>query len=131
MADRIEVSAVIEGASPEAVYDAWIDGDGHAAMTGAAATSDARAGGRFTAWGGYIEGTHETLERPSRIVQRWRTSEFPDDASDSRLEVRLEPAEGGTRVTFVHSAIPDGQGAKYETGWVEHYVDPMRAHFRD
>src|SRR5688500_8872522 len=116
MADAFEISAII-AADAAAIYDAWIDATKHAAMTGAPATSDPRAGGRFTAWDGYIEGTHVELERPSRIVQAWRTAEFPDDASDSHLEVRLAEAEGGTRVTIAHWEIPEGQGAKYEQGW--------------
>jgi uncharacterized protein YndB with AHSA1/START domain len=128
MTEAIEVEATIE-ASPEAIYDAWIDGDEHAAMTGADASSDQRVGGAFTAWGGYITGTHESLERPTRIVQRWRTSEFPDDAPDSRLEVLLEAVEGGTRVKILHSEIPDGQGASYDQGWVDHYFEPMRSYF--
>jgi activator of HSP90 ATPase len=129
MAERIEVSAVIEGVAPEDVFDAWVDGPKHAAMTGAAAQSDARAGGRFTAWDGYIEGTHVELDRPRRIVQRWRSAEFPEGAPDSRLEVRLDEASAGTRITIVHSDIPNGQGAQYEAGWAEHYFDPMRAFF--
>ena len=128
MTDAIEVEATI-GASPEAIYDAWVDGEGHAKMTGAGADSDPVVGGEFTAWDGYITGTHEALERPRRIVQRWRTSQFPDDAPDSRLEIRLEPVEGGTRVKILHSEIPTGQGPSYDQGWVDHYFEPMRAHF--
>lgn len=128
MTDSIEVEGTI-GASPEAIYDAWIDGSGHAAMTGAEAESDSVVGGAFTAWDGYITGTHEALERPHRIVQRWRTSEFPDDAPDSRLEVLLEATDGGTRVRILHTEIPEGQGPSYDQGWVDHYLEPMRSHF--
>lgn len=128
MADAITQSGVVP-ATPEQIFDAWIDGPGHAAMTGAGADSDPRVGGRFTAWDGYIEGTHRALERPRRIVQAWRTSEFPVDAPDSELVVELRPVPGGTEVRFVHSGIPDGQGASYERGWVDHYLDPMRAWF--
>ena len=33
-----------------------------------------------------------------RIVQAWRTTEFPSSGPDSRLEVLLEETEGGTKV---------------------------------
>jgi uncharacterized protein YndB with AHSA1/START domain len=128
MSDSIELEATVD-ATPEQIFDAWIDGERHTAMTGGEAESDPRVGGRFTAWGGYITGTHEELERPRRIVQRWRTSEFPDDAPDSRVEVTLEPADGGTRIRLTHTEIPDGQGPKYDDGWKEHYFEPMREHF--
>jgi len=116
-------------ANPEDVFDAWLDGERHAAMTGAAASGRAEVGARFTAWDGYIEGTNRVLERPSRFVQAWRTSEFPPDAPDSELEVRFTTAADGTLVEIVHTNLPDGQGASYQQGWIDHYLEPMRTWF--
>ncbi len=65
-----------------------------------------------------------------RIVQRWRTLEFPAEAPDSLLEITLEPSNGGTLITIDHSEIPGGQGDSYKTGWVDNYFDPMDEHFR-
>jgi uncharacterized protein YndB with AHSA1/START domain len=126
--DSIKVSAVIP-AAPKDVYAAWMSGKGHGAMTGSAAKITARVGGKFTAWDGYIEG--RTLERkpPSRIVQAWRTTDFSPDEPDSRLEVLLEEAKGGTRVTLRHTEIPSGQGAGYRKGWIEFYFQPMKEYF--
>ena len=128
MSDEFQVSDVIP-ATPEQVYDAWLDSREHSGMTGGAAMVDPAAGGRFTAWDGYITGT--TLERKaySRIVQTWRSTEFPDDSPDSRLYVTLKPAEAGTRVTLLHTDIPDGQGDRYRRGWAEAYFEPMKRYF--
>ena len=126
--ETIHASAVLK-AKPETLYEAWLDGDSHAAMTGGAATSEPRVGNRFSAWGGYITGEHLDLQPARRIVQAWRTTEFPDAAPDSRLIVLLEPEAGGTRVTVVHTDIPAGQGASYESGWEDHYFAPMRLYF--
>ncbi len=126
--DSFQVSAIIP-ATPEKVYKAWLSGREHAAMTGGGATGSARIGGRFTAWDGYIEGKHVELEPGKRIVQTWRTSEFAAADPDSRLEVVLTPAKGGTKVTLKHSDIPAGQGAGYKSGWVEHYFEPMKDYF--
>ncbi len=114
--------------APEALYEAWLDAEGHAAITGARATSDGRAGGAFTAWGDYIEGTHLELSPHHRIVQTWRTTDFPAGAAHSKLIVLFEKAPGGTLVTFVHTDIPEGQGASYEEGWVKFYLEPIRKH---
>jgi uncharacterized protein YndB with AHSA1/START domain len=95
---------------PEVVYAAWLDAAKHAKMTGAPATCDARVGGRFTAWDGYIEGTILELEPGARIVQAWRTSEFPAEANDSRVELHLREADGGTQLVLAHSEIPKGRG---------------------
>jgi citrate lyase beta subunit/uncharacterized protein YndB with AHSA1/START domain len=127
--DALELVTTFAGVSPEALYDAWLDAATHAAMTGGEATSEARVGGRYTAWDGYIEGTHLELDPPRRIVQSWRSSDFPVDAPDSTLELTFEAIDEGTRLTLRHKNIPAGQGASYEDGWEAHYFAPMRAHF--
>ncbi len=137
-AESFEVSAVLP-AQPEEVYRAWLDSAGHSAFTGARAEVEPWVGGRFTAWDGYIEGRTLELEPPPgvpatastllRILQAWRTSEFPDSSPDSRLEVLLEKARGGTRITLRHSEIPAGQGAEYAQGWADNYFTPMKRYF--
>lgn len=123
--DTIEVSGLLP-ATPAAIFEAFLDGTQHAAMTGAAATVDGEV---FTAWGGYISGHTISREPATSIVQRWRTLDFPVDAPDSLVRIALQAVDGGTRVTFHHSEIPAGQGVNYETGWVTHYLEPMLAHF--
>jgi activator of HSP90 ATPase len=127
--ETVHVTDVIP-ATARAIYTAWIDGDQHTAMTGGGATSDPRVGGEFTAWDDYIVGRHLELAPGRRIVQSWRSTEFPGAAPDSRLIVCLDRAEGGTRVTIVHTDIPAGQGAQYESGWKDHYLKPMKRWFR-
>jgi activator of HSP90 ATPase len=128
MTDSFEISTVLS-TTPQRVYTAWLSSDEHIAMTGGAAQIDPTVGGKFNAWDGYITGTTLELEPQRRIVQSWRTTEFPDDAPDSRLEIVLEAVAGGTQLTLKHSHIPTGQGASYESGWVENYFEPMRTHF--
>lgn len=125
MSDSIEVSGLV-AAEPDVLFRAFLDGDTHTAMTGGKATVE---GDAFTAWDGYIWGKTLETEEPWRIVQEWRTSEFPEHSGPSRLEILLEQAVGGTKVIFRHSEIPEGQGVKYEQGWVDHYIDPMKKHF--
>jgi uncharacterized protein YndB with AHSA1/START domain len=127
--DSFSVSRVLP-ATPEQIYEAWLDTDDHSEMTGAPATCDPKVGGGFTAWEGYIEGTNVELEPFKRIVQRWRTLEFPVDAPDSLLEILLEPSNGGALLTINHSEIPEGQGDAYKLGWADNYFEPMAAHFR-
>ncbi len=126
--ESFEVSTILP-ADPQRIYQAWLDGQEHGEFTGGPAEVDPRVGGRFTAWDGYIEGRNLELEPFRRIVQSWRTTEFPEGASDSRLEVILEKAKNGTRLTLRHSGIPEGQGRIYEEGWKEHYFTPMRRYF--
>ena len=123
------LSEVIK-AKPEDIYQAWLSSDGHTAMTGSPASVDGEAGGEFSAWDGYIFGRTLELTPNQRIVQSWRTSEFPEGAPDSRLEVELEQMSGGTRVTLRHSDMPASQVDSYRQGWEDFYFKPMREYFR-
>jgi len=131
--DSLRITAILP-APPARVYAAWLDAKEHAEFTGGDARIEAGVGGAFTAWDGYIAGRHLELVPGERIVQSWRTTEFPEDAADSRLEIRLEPrgAGGGqTTLTLIHTGIPAGQGVMYKGGWGEHYFEPMRAYFEE
>ena len=128
MKNDFTMAAVLPG-EPAAIYRAWLSSEGHAAMTGSPATVEGRLGGTFTAWDGYISGKTIELEPDRRIVQAWRTSEFPEGSPDSRVEIVLEPVNGDTKVTIVHTHIPAGQAEEYKQGWEEFYFTPMRAYF--
>jgi uncharacterized protein YndB with AHSA1/START domain len=127
--EAIELSRFLP-ATPDRIYLAWLNGPEHSAMTGSAATvASTEVGGAFTAWDGYIDGVHVALEPGRRIVQTWRSDDFPADSPESYLEVTLEPARGGTQLTLRHSDIPAGQGPGYLAGWDEYYLEPMARYF--
>jgi hypothetical protein len=86
-------------------------------------------GGAFTAWDGYIDGVHVALDPGRRIVQTWRSDDFPADAAESYLELLLEPAPGGSQVTLRHRELPAGQGPGVLAGWDEFYFTPMERYF--
>ncbi len=128
MSESLECSVLLR-ATPQQVYRAWLDGAAHSAFTGSLAEIDAHSGGLFTAWDGYISGKNVLLEPYARILQTWRTSEFPQLAPDSFLEVLLEDVGGSTLVTLHHTQIPDGQSGQYLEGWQEYYFKPMQEYF--
>jgi activator of HSP90 ATPase len=128
MAFEFSVSDVIP-ATPRAIYDAWLSSEGHAAITGGPrAEASAEQDAEFMAWDGYITGKNLRLEPEKRIVQSWRTTEFDDADPDSQIEVLLEPAPGGTRLTLNQTNVPDGHD-DYQSGWRECYFEPMKVHF--
>ena len=96
-------------------------------MTGGIATDE--GDGRFTAWDGYITGRTVSSVPHTKVVQAWRTTEFPPKVPDSVVTIHFDAADGGTKVTLVHENIPEGQAEAYEQGWDEHYFAPMKAYF--
>lgn len=128
MATLFTLSAIFH-TTPEALYAAWLDSSAHAAMTGGGeASMDAVVGSAFSAWDGYISGENLELEPGKRIVQSWRTTDFMEEDADSRVEILLEAVPEGTKLTLVHSEIPEDQ-PDYAEGWEDFYFKPMRDFF--
>ena len=99
------------------------------ALGGKPGLVDGRVNGAFTAWDGYIWGTFLELQENKKIVQSWRTSEFPDEADDSHVVVILEEENGKTKLTLIHTKIPAGQDS-YKQGWKDFYFKPMKEYFK-
>jgi uncharacterized protein YndB with AHSA1/START domain len=128
MTRTITVSDVIPAAAAE-IYAAWLDSMAHAAMTGGGkATASPEVGAPYSAWDGYINGLNLALNPGKRIEQTWRSTDFNPGDPDSTLTVLLEPAEQGTKVTLVHSGVPD-QLADFADGWRQYYFEPMKSYF--
>jgi activator of HSP90 ATPase len=77
-----------------------------------------------------LERLHLQLEPGRRIVQSWRTTKFTATDPDSQIEVLLQPAPGGTKVTVNHTNVPDGHTSYRDGGWQRSYFDPMKEHFK-
>ena len=75
--DSLHLTTILP-ANPERVFLAWLDSAEHAAFTGSLAQIEPFVGGRFTAWDGYIQGATLELSPHTRILQSWRTTEFPE-----------------------------------------------------
>jgi uncharacterized protein YndB with AHSA1/START domain len=116
-------------ASPQAVYEAWLDSRGHSRMTGGEAEMSATVGGVFTAWDGYISGQNLELVPNTRIVQSWRTTQFTEQDADSVIAVTLAPADGGTLLTLEHTSVPVGHTGYEQGGWEHSYFTPMKEYF--
>lgn len=127
MGDKLKVSVVLP-ATPEEVFAAWLSGPTHSRMTGAQATI--KKDGSFTAWDGYCWGKTLKTVAGKSIKQTWRTDEFGKETPDSKLEVQLSKARGGTKLVLTHSSLPKGTVKGFREGWVEFYFEPMKAYFK-
>ena len=116
-------------ASPEDIYEAFLNPELHSAFTGAHATCERRVGGKFTSWDGYIAGTNLKLENGRRIVQEWQTTEWPEGYKPSILEVTFKERTKGTEVQLVQTNVPANQAKNYEQGWKEYYWRPLKKYF--
>jgi activator of HSP90 ATPase len=116
-------------ATPDEVYEAFMDAKKHSAFTGSKATCDPKVGGEFTAWDGYIFGRNLELEKGKKIVQEWSTTDWPDAYSPSKLELAFKKTEDGTEISMIHSNVPAEQADDLAEGWVEFYWKPLKEYF--
>ena len=121
---------VIIPATPDEIYEAFVDPKRHEAFTGSKATGDPKVGGKFTSWDGYISGTYLELQKGKRIVAEWVTTEWPEENAPSRLELTFTRVKGGTEISMVHSNVPFEQADDYAQGWKDFYWKPLREYFK-
>jgi uncharacterized protein YndB with AHSA1/START domain len=118
-------------ASPQEIYEAWLDTVTHSEMTGVEALMSDEIGAEVSAHDGYITGRNLELVPGERIVQSWRTADFSDEHGDSVITVTLEDADGGALLTLLHSNVPDEQTSYERGGWQEYYFEPMKRYFSE
>lgn len=132
--DTLKLSIILPVPASRLYHD-WLNSTAHAAFTGSPVDINAVIGGLFSAWDSYIQGSTLEMQANRRIMQTWRTSDFPEHAPDSVIEVLFEPLQDkgkkSTRLTIRQSRIPAGQAAEYEQGWRNFYFDPMLAYYTD
>jgi activator of HSP90 ATPase len=112
-------------ASPHAVYEALMDEKKHAEFTGGETKISRKTGGKFTIYGGEINGENLELVSDKKIVQSWRYSEWPE-GHYSPAPFSLEVAAKGTRLTFVQTGVPDDKYEDIKQGWKDYYWQPMK-----
>ena len=127
--EKIRQTQFIPDAKPQEAYRAFLNAKIHTAFTGSKATGAGRVGAKFTAWDGYITGKTLQLKPGKKIVQEWRTTEFPSNYPSSRLELNFKAKKGATEIVMVHSKVPASQTSKYREGWVSAYWEPLRDYF--
>ena len=122
----IEQSVTIN-ASPHDVYEALMDSEKHSQFTGAKASISREVGGTFTAYDGALSGTILELVPDAKIVQSWRGSDegwVPGHYSTATFS--LEAIDGGTRLTFVQTGVPEQSVEQINQGWQEYYWAKMK-----
>jgi activator of HSP90 ATPase len=115
-------------ASPHEVYEALMDSKKHSAFTGDKAVISRKVGGSFKAYGDYIESKNIELIPDKKIVQSWRSSDWPK-GHYSKVIFDFKELGKKTKLYFVHEDVPEDQYAEIKQGWNDFYWTPMKAIF--
>ncbi len=111
--------------SPAILFGLYLDSRKHTRSTGAPATVSRKAGGRFRAFGGMIEGKNLLIVPGKQIVQLWRAMHWKKDEW-SILILNFSRVKGGARIDLVHVDVPDHDHKGVSKGWPKYYWRPWR-----
>lgn len=116
---------VIFKASPHEVYEALMDEDRHSSFTNSEAQISRAVGGEYSAYDGYISGKNLELVPDQKIVQTWRTVDWPEGYfSEVTFLFTLVPE--GTQLDFTHADLLAGTAAEFTQGWIDNYWEPLK-----
>lgn len=122
------ITAASLPASPEKLFDMYLDAAAHAAFTGLPVILEPHAGGKFRAFDGMLSGMILHIEPKTLIVQTWRSVNWPLTAMDSVLTLTFWPDKDGARIELVHINVADEDFAGVSHGWEQYYWTPWRAY---
>ena len=127
MTRAIQQSVTLK-ASPEELYETFLDSKKHSAVTGAPAKISRTAGGRFTAFGGQLRGRTLLTVPKQLIVQAWRSRHWKAGDPDSILILRFRKAARGSTIDLAHVNVPAHDHQGVTQGWRTYYWKPWRSY---
>jgi len=127
MTEAIQQSVDFD-ASPEVLYEIYMDSRKHTQATGGPAKLGRRAGAAFTAFGGTLRGKNLLIVPKKMIVQSWRAKSWKKTDPDSILILTFSKTKFGGRVDLVHANVPEHDHKGVTEGWETHYWKPWRVY---
>ena len=116
----------VMNASPEKVFAALTDPDIIKTWSGAPAEMDAKAGTKFSMFGGHIVGSNLEVIPGRKLVQSWASSDWD---KPSTVTFTLRPSAEGTTVDLQHDGVPDSALASISDGWNTSFLGQMQKMF--
>ena len=110
-------------ASPEQVWQALVDPIEIEKWGGGPVKMSDKVGAAFSLWDGDIWGTNTKVEPEHLLVQDWYGGKWE---KPSEVSFTLEKEGNGTKVTLLHTEVPDKEIASFEEGWNEYYLGSLK-----
>ena len=117
-------------ASPETLYEMYMDSRKHSSATGFPAKLGRKAGSAFTAFGGQLEGRTLVVVPGKMVVQAWRSIGWKKTDADSILVLNFRKEGSGGRVDLAHVNVPEYDHQGVTKGWGKFYWKPWQAYLK-
>lgn len=112
--------------SPDRIYQLLADSKLHSKLTGQKAMISKKIGGQFSTHDGRVHGVIVDLVPQKRIVQAWRSKDFPVGAYSMASFELTETKDGGTEIVLTHRGVPKALIPAVEEDWRSIYWDRLR-----
>ncbi len=113
--------------SPERIYDLLVDSKLHTALTGKKAVISKKVGGPFSIRAGHVTGINVDLVPGKRVVQAWRSKDFPVGIFSMAAFQLSRTKDGGTDLVLTHRGVPKELIPTVENDWRKFYWEKIRA----
>jgi activator of HSP90 ATPase len=111
--------------TPQAIFEMYLDSKKHSKSTGMPARISRKAGRRFRAFGGMLEGKNLLVVPSRQIVQLWRATHWKKE-DWSILIMTFSKVAGGAQIDLVHVGVPDYDHKGVREGWPKYYWRPWK-----
>jgi len=124
MAYDLHLEFILSG-RPQRVMQLLTDPKLIRAWSGEEGIVEKMVGGRFEMFNGWVSG--KVLKCADKeLAYTWKTTDWPEDATETEVHYLLENDEAGTKVTIDHTGFPDEDEMKsHRSGWTDYFFDPM------
>jgi activator of HSP90 ATPase len=112
---------------PEQVYQLLVDSKQHSRLTGQKAIIGSKVGSAFSTHDGRVNGILVDLVPGRRVVQAWRSKDFPVGAYSMASFELSRTKDGGTDLVLTHRGVPKTLIPTVEIDWRTTYWNKIRA----
>ncbi|KAN0043090.1 hypothetical protein ACTA71_010725 [Dictyostelium dimigraforme] len=115
--------------SPMDAYDVFVNINKLRAFTQSDCIFENQEGGKFSLYGGSIQGVNKTLSPGSKIVQTWRLDSWSKGVESQVTITFSVDGKPLTNVEIVQTGIPIDEYEKTEEGWKRNILDRIKHTF--
>ncbi|PVU91018.1 hypothetical protein BB561_004589 [Smittium simulii] len=114
--------------STQDLFDAIVNPDRVSIWTRTKAQNSSELNKEFDMFSGNIVCSNTLLEKPKRIVQKWRNSTWPKN-NYSTVNIDLVQTSNSTKLILNQTGIPSTDLEATERNWDHYYWNPIKATF--
>lgn len=115
-------------ASTSQLYSVFIDHSRLKIWTRSTPEVDPKVGGKFSFFGGNVQGEFLELVESKLIIQKWRLKTWPE-GHYAKLKLIFDQSFDGTLLRMKMSDIPVGQEEVVKCNFQEYYIKPIKTVF--